>query len=72
MLIAVLIPLQHDEHQRLSDPFFMEMVGHLADAVSEHGYDLVLSKVLSRSEEWLMQFQRSRRADGLILIGQSV
>ena len=72
MLIAVLIPLQHDEHQRLSDPFFMEMVGHLADSVSEHGYDLVLSKVLSKSEEWLMHFQRSRRADGLILIGQSV
>ncbi len=72
MLIAVLVPLQHDLRQPLSDPFFMEMVGHLADAVTAHGYDLVLSKIASRSAGWLTQFQKSRRADGLILIGQSI
>ncbi len=71
MLIAVLIPLQHDERQPLSDPFFLEMVGHLADAVTQHGYDLVLSRSTARSPQWLSQFQQSRRADGLILIGQS-
>jgi DNA-binding LacI/PurR family transcriptional regulator len=72
MLIAVVIPLQHDRLQKLSDPFFMEMIGCLADACIVHGYDLMLSKIESDSADWLTQFQRSRRADGLILIGQSL
>jgi DNA-binding LacI/PurR family transcriptional regulator len=72
MLIAVLIPLQHDRQQPLSDPFFMEMLGYLADSVTLHGYDLMLSKIASGSAQWLTKFQRSRRADGLILIGQSL
>jgi DNA-binding LacI/PurR family transcriptional regulator len=72
MLIAVLIPLQHDREQPLSDPFFMEMIGYLADSLTLHGYDLMLSKIASGSAQWLTNFQRSRRADGLILIGQSL
>jgi DNA-binding LacI/PurR family transcriptional regulator len=50
----------------------MEMIGCLADACNVHGYDLMLSKIESDSADWLTQFQRSRRADGLILIGQSL
>jgi DNA-binding LacI/PurR family transcriptional regulator len=71
MLVAVLVPLQHDRGQSLSDPFFMEMVGHLADCLTEHGYDLILSKIATTSDSWLARFQQSRRADGLIVIGQS-
>jgi DNA-binding LacI/PurR family transcriptional regulator len=45
--IGVIIPLQHDTGQPFSDPFFMEMVAHLADSFAGRGYDLLLSKIVS-------------------------
>lgn len=70
--IAVVIPLQHDTHQPVSDPFFMEMVAHLADRLAERGYDLLLCKVTRTSSSWLAAIDRSHKADGIILIGQSL
>ena len=70
--IAVVIPLQHDTHQPVSDPFFMEMVVHIADCLAERGYDLLLSKVTKTSPSWLSAVDRSGKADGIILIGQSL
>ncbi len=37
--IGVLIPLGHETGQHISDPFFMTMLGHLADALTERGHD---------------------------------
>ena len=69
--IGVLLPLGHAQGQALSDPFLSTMVGHLADALTEHGYDLLLSRVMPRGETWLDDFVRSGRTDGIIMIGQS-
>lgn len=69
--INVLIPLGHDQAQHLSDPFFMTMLGHLADGLTERGYELILSKVLPQGENWLEPYVDTYRADGIILIGQS-
>lgn len=70
--IAVVLPLQHEATQHVSDPFFIEMLGHIADAVSDRGYDLLLSKVSTSHSDWLAAMMRARRADGIIVIGQSL
>ncbi|WP_010545833.1 LacI family DNA-binding transcriptional regulator [Sphingomonas elodea] len=69
--IGVVVPLGHEVDQALSDPFFMGLVGGLADALSRRGYDLFLSRVLPQGPGWLEDIIASGRVDGIILIGQS-
>jgi DNA-binding LacI/PurR family transcriptional regulator len=69
--IGVLIPLGHETAQHISDPFFMTLLGHLADALTERGHDLLLSRVIPTNPEWLINVVDSGRVDGVILIGQS-
>lgn len=69
--IAVLMPLGHARGQQLSDPFFLTMLGYLADALTDRGYDLLLSRVLPGRDDWLDTFIRTGRTDGVIVIGQS-
>jgi DNA-binding LacI/PurR family transcriptional regulator len=69
--IGVVIPLGHDPGQHISDPFFITMLGLLADELTEKGYDLVLSRVIPADADWLDRFVDSGRVDGVIVIGQS-
>lgn len=69
--IGVLIPLGHETAQHISDPFFMSLLGHLADALTERRHDLLLSRVIPANEGWLIDVVDSGRVDGVILIGQS-
>ncbi len=69
--LGVVIPLAHETSQPLSDPFFMEMLGWLADAITQRGYGMFLLKVLPPMEGWLTDLIASQRADGIIVIGQS-
>jgi DNA-binding LacI/PurR family transcriptional regulator len=69
--IGVLIPLGHETAQHISDPFFMSLLGNLADALTERGHDLLLSRVIPTDPEWLINVVDSGRVDGVILIGQS-
>jgi DNA-binding LacI/PurR family transcriptional regulator len=69
--IAVLIPLGHAVGQPISDPFFIAMLGHLADELSGRGYDLLLRRVIPKGPDWLSDVTDSGRVDGVILIGQS-
>ncbi len=69
--IGVVIPLGHEVGQHISDPFFMTMLGHLADALTERGYDLLLSRVIPTGSDWLDKIVDSGRVDGVIVIGQS-
>jgi len=69
--IAVLIPLGHETGQHISDPFFITMLGLLADALTERGYDLLLSRVIPTDNGWLERMTGSGRVDGVIVIGQS-
>ncbi len=70
-MIGVAIPLGHDRHQHVSDPFFMTMLGELADLITESGHDLLLSRVIPSSDDWLARIVDSGMLDGLLLIGQS-
>lgn len=69
--IAVVLPLGHEVGQHLSDPFFLTILGQLADALTERGYDLLLSRVIPTDRGWLARLVDSGRVDGIIVIGQS-
>ena len=69
--IGVVLPLGHEAEQNLSDPFFMSLLGPLADAVADRGHDLLLSRVIPTDDRWLDRIVSAGRVDGVILIGQS-
>jgi len=69
--IAVTIPMGHESSQSLADPYFVEMLGHLADEITQRGYSILLQKILPSSEDWLQQLITGNRSDGIIVIGQS-
>lgn len=71
-VIGVVIPLGHEKRQHISDPFFLTLLGHLADQLTESGYDLMLSRAIpDGTSDWLERITGSGMADGVLLIGQS-
>ena len=69
--ISVAIPLGHESQQPLSDPFFVEMFGYLADEITQRGYGVHLQKVLPPMDRWLENLVASNQPDGILIIGQS-
>ncbi|MCP3735825.1 LacI family DNA-binding transcriptional regulator [Sphingomonas sp. RP10(2022)] len=69
--IGLAMPLGHARTQHLTDPFFLTLLGFLADGLVERGYDILLSRVIPSCDDWLDRLVDSGRTDGLILIGQS-
>lgn len=70
-VIGVVVPLGHDRRQHLSDPFFMTMLGHLADGLTESGYDIMLSRIIPDADDWLDHIVDSGMLDGVFVLGQS-
>ncbi len=69
--ISVVIPLAHEASQPLTDPFFVEMLGYLADAITQRGFGVLLQKIVPPMGDWLPRLVASGRSDGVIVIGQS-
>jgi len=69
--ISVVFPLGHEVEQSLTDPFFVQMIGYLADEITQRGYGLFLQKIVPPMEDWLTHLIASKRSDGIIVIGQS-
>ena len=69
--VGVIVPLGHEKTQHISDPFFMTLLGFIADRIADRGYDLLLSKVVPHDPEWLSRQVDTGRVDGMIIIGQS-
>jgi DNA-binding LacI/PurR family transcriptional regulator len=69
--LSVVIPLAHESGQALTDPFFSDMIGHLADEITQRGYGMYLRKILPPMDDWLAKLIASGRSDGIIVIGQS-
>ncbi len=69
--IGIAIPLGHESDQLISDPFFLQLFGHLADEISARHYDVLLSRIPSPAPGWLSRHVQSQKADGYIILGQS-
>jgi len=69
--VGVVLPLGHEVGQPVSDPFFITLLGHLADSLTARGYDLLLSRVIPSGPDWLSRLTDSGRVDGVLVIGQS-
>jgi len=67
--IAVVIPYNPQNRQSISDPFFLAMLGSLADALTDKQYDLLLSRVDSDHLDNIAALYDSGRVGGII-IGQ--
>jgi DNA-binding LacI/PurR family transcriptional regulator len=69
--LSVVIPLGHETSQPLTDPFFMELLGHLADCITQRGYGMFLQKIVPPMDDWLPRLIGSHKSDGIIVVGQS-
>lgn len=58
-------PTPDDSH---INPFFLSMLGSITRACSRHGQDLLVS-FQQLSDDWHADYEDSRKADGLILLG---
>jgi DNA-binding LacI/PurR family transcriptional regulator len=50
------------------NPFFLSMLGHITRATARRNLDLLVS-FQQLSDDWLIDYQLSNRADGIILLG---
>ena len=69
-VISVVFMLDIKSEQHMSDPFFLEMLGGIADCLAEHDLDLFLSHAPIAD---ILELQGSRvfqNSDGVIFVGQ--
>ncbi|MGL4231139.1 MAG: substrate-binding domain-containing protein [Casimicrobium sp.] len=68
--IAVVLPKSTADQQPVSDPFFISLLGELADALTSRGFDMLLTRVNEERIDDVEGLVVSGRALGIVVIGQ--
>lgn len=68
--IAVVVPYEKASRQSFADPFLHGMISSLADALTERGYQMLLSRIDADQLDGSGALIDNGRAAGVILIGQ--
>lgn len=68
--VAVVVPFDATSREHLSDPFFLSLIGSLADALTASGHDMLLSRVAAERLDLAAQAFETGRAAGVVLVGQ--
>jgi DNA-binding LacI/PurR family transcriptional regulator len=66
--LALLIFEDPTPDHSMINPFFLSMLGSITRTCARHKYDLLIS-FQQESADWHVDYQDSRKADGLILLG---
>lgn len=69
-IVGVVVPYEIQRRQNLTDPFMLAIVGALADALTERGYEMLLLRVDTENLESIEDAVRIGKAIGILLIGQ--
>ena len=69
-VVSVVFMLDRQSDQHMSDPFFLEMLGSIADSLADHDYDLLLAHAPIQDVRALPTSRVIRDSDGVIFVGQ--
>lgn len=68
--IGVVVPLDPAARDPVSAPFLLGLLGGIADALTDCGYDMLISRINVERLDKVAQLHDSGRAEGIIMIGQ--
>ncbi len=68
--IGVVVPLDPASRDPVSAPFLLALLGGIIDALTERGYDMLVSRIIVERLDKVAQLYDSGRAEGIIMFGQ--